>query len=491
MAPDLPDATRRSQKPPQAIIDETQLKQFRVWVGRETRFSSHKLQQDDSEIVISKVQVIGMMGHGILSGVENPQTVWAVSTFLNWARYFANGLQISQEAVNQSPSGVTNLDKSWHADTVTRIAFIRTLPSQATQKQRSGHAVRIALPGSVASGEISSIFPFQNILTRASFSISPVDDNSLACTTYSSMTTPLAVDCAVSFRLVGQSQPPLDQAQHDQDVEIGEQVVNQYGDNFGQRNLQSRTPASFDPRPSQVTSRKDQGTTGLCGKVRVLALWFLRTFTKSTAFSGHCPAHVRKDNYKGPFPNLGRRVPCTTDKSSNWPSHVGHPDPVGNAWIASEDYMPWSIRDNPHCQKNQCGLSQYGKLPYITDRVSIDATVLIGKRSWELIKEHLSTIGPVTETKPLVKHHGKFNLDDSLSIGLCRTVGDSGKLFIGVELRALGVEETVVFIAAGSMGTSNFDSYGVKVGNLKFKHSVREEFPFFNKLSLPGDVFGG
>jgi hypothetical protein len=131
----------------------------------------------------------------------------------------------SQEAVNQSPSGVTNLDKSWHADRVTRIAFIRTLPSQVTQKQRPGHAVRIALPGSVASGEISSIFPFQNILTRASFSISPVDDNSLACTTYSSMTTPFAVDRAVSFRLVGrklsaevalsepltESQPPLDQ----------------------------------------------------------------------------------------------------------------------------------------------------------------------------------------------------------------------------------------------------------------------------------------
>jgi hypothetical protein len=113
------------------------------------------------------------------------------------------------------------------------------------------------------------------------------------------MTTPFAVDRAVSFkfRLVGRRLPyrnhsqtvgsssnalcprvpdgyyAISKAQHDdQDVEIGEQVVNQYGDSFDQRNLQSRAPASFDPRPSQVTSRKDQSTTGLCGKLRFTSL---------------------------------------------------------------------------------------------------------------------------------------------------------------------------------------------------------------------------
>lgn len=112
------------------------------------------------------------------------------------------------------------------------------------------------------------------------------------------MTTPFGVDRAVSFRLVGRklslasylqttypvlsapvgsnSNPlcpripdgysPISIAQLDQDAATGEQLANDYANSFARRELQSRAPDSFDPRPSQVTTRKNQGETSLCGK---------------------------------------------------------------------------------------------------------------------------------------------------------------------------------------------------------------------------------
>ncbi|KAJ7478274.1 hypothetical protein FB451DRAFT_183039 [Mycena latifolia] len=105
------------------------------------------------------------------------------------------------------------------------------------------------------------------------FSVSPIDDHSLECRTYSSMTTPFGVDRAVSFRLIGppvgsNSNPlcpripdgysPISIAQLNQDAATGEQLANDYANSFARRELQSRAPDSFDPRPSQVTTRKNQ-----------------------------------------------------------------------------------------------------------------------------------------------------------------------------------------------------------------------------------------
>ncbi|KAJ7794965.1 hypothetical protein B0H14DRAFT_2921240 [Mycena olivaceomarginata] len=153
---------------------------------------------------------------------------------------------------------------------------------------------------------------------------------------------------------------------------------------------------------------------------------------------------------------------------------------VGNSYIATEDCMPWSNRDNdPQCQKNQCGLSQYGKLPYISDR------------AWELMKTHLSTVGPVSLG---------VVINDSFSRYATSVAGDSSdKVFYdghpdyqkstcaygGHAMTIVGYSH---FTKPGEskkttvrLGSSDTDSYGVK---------VREGSPFFNKLALPGDLIG-
>ncbi|KAJ7681939.1 hypothetical protein DFH06DRAFT_1387914 [Mycena polygramma] len=369
-----------------------------------------------------------------------------------------------------------------------------------------------------------------------SFSVSPLDDNSLACQTYGSMTTPFGVDRAVSFRLVGRksspsillhtdlpcdlpapvgsnSNPlcpripdgyyPISAAQAQKSAEFGEQLANEWADSVASQRIQSRAPPTFDPRPSQVTTRKNQGNTSVCvsfATTTIVEGTVQRTFSRTTT-KDLSPIWVAVCRAQRSDLDVGGHMSTTLDA-------------VGNSWFANEDCMPWSARGtDPQCQKNQCGLSQYGKLPYISDRVSIDAAVVSGKLAWQLMMEHISTVGPVSlnintdnsfqtyaatlasESVEKVFYDGHPDYPAStcrygghavtiIEYGEFVKPGSSKPKLYWIVQNSWGVQSGkngYVYIAAGSLGSSDNDYYGVK---------VREGFPFFNKLALPGDLFG-
>ncbi|KAJ6465500.1 hypothetical protein C8R47DRAFT_1224369 [Mycena vitilis] len=280
-------------------------------------------------------------------------------------------------------------------------------------------------------------------------------------------------------------------------------VLHKCGEKKAFQELQSRAPLTFDPRPSQVTTRKDQSNTSTCVSFAITTIvegTVQRTFSRTTT-KDLSPIWVAVCRAQRSDLDVGGHMATTLDA-------------VGNSWFATEDCMPWSARStDPQCQKNQCGLSQYGKLPYISDRVSIDAAVVSGKLAWQRMMEHISTVGPVSlnintdnsfqtyaatlasEGADKIFYDGHPDYPAStcgygghavtiIGYGQFVKPGSSKSKMYWIVQNSWGVRSGrngYVFIAAGSLGSGNTDYYGVK---------VREGFPFFNKLSLPGDLLG-
>ncbi|KAJ6597134.1 hypothetical protein DFH09DRAFT_1072041 [Mycena vulgaris] len=278
---------------------------------------------------------------------------------------------------------------------------------------------------------------------------------------------------------------PISVARVEQDARTGERLADDYANSFAKRELQSRAPDSFDPRPSKVTSRKDQNNTSLCV-----------SFTTTTMVEGTVQRTFDRSTTKdlSPIWVAVCRAQQTSIKAGNRMFAVL--DAVGNSYIATEDCIPWSLRNDPKCQQNQCGLSDYGKLPYISDRVFIDAPVNAGKKAWERMKEHLSTIGPVSlgviiddsfqryaatlasesGVKVFYDGHPDYQKTSCAYGGHAMTIIGYGHFTKpGTSKPRLSGKNGYVFIAAGSLGSANTDSYGVKASNFA---------PFSGRMAL-------
>ncbi|GLB45591.1 hypothetical protein LshimejAT787_2400490 [Lyophyllum shimeji] len=327
---------------------------------------------------------------------------------------------------------------------------------------------------------------------------SNIDGATVRCTLYSTMNSPKTLKYGtVSFKKVPSSNPsdtcpPLTEgyrlsgAQFEDAMKAGEQAAEDYSNLLARRDIVRRAPASFDPRTTFRTPRKNQLDTQLCASFTITTMVEASIMTKfkrttpnelSPLWLAMCKAKSSSLQQTNNFRNIQSKL--------------------GSDFMATESCIPFSTKDSPNCGRNGCFSPTYGKLPYLTDSITFPDARSGGEgvKVWDRMKEHLSTIGPIYSGFQLTNGFMKYSLElaghseeevyydghpswpgtDCPYGGHAMTIigygtfkkGGKGKdrLFWIIQ-NSWGISKGkngYVFVAAGSMGQAAETAYGVKV----------------------------